>query len=163
MAVDISAETVAKIDEWLTRYPVKQGALLPILHAVQDELGSLSLDAVEWIAEKIEVSPATVYGVATFYPMFRFESVGTHHIRICATVPCAFCGGRELEDALKEKLGIDFGQTTPDGTYTLSKVECLAACHEAPAVLVNKKLHRSVTADKLDEWLASLDGDSAGE
>jgi len=157
MAVEISDATQSKINDLLTRYPVKQGALLPILHAVQDELGSLSLESLEWIAEKVQVSPATVYGVATFYPMYRLEPVGKYHIKVCSTLPCALCGSRELVAALKDKLGINVGQTTPDGKFTLSKVECLAACHEAPVVLVNKKLHRFVSADKVDSFLASFE------
>lgn len=160
MPVQISQTTQEKIAELLTRYPVKQGALLPILHLVQDELGALSLEALDWVARQIEVSPATVYGVATFYPMFRMEPVGQHHIKVCASLPCALAGCRELIAALKEKLGIDVGQTTPDGKYTLSKTECLAACTEAPAVLVNKKLHRKVTAENASEFLIGfgLDG-----
>lgn len=156
MPVQISQTTQEKIAELLTRYPVKQGALLPILHLVQDELGALSLEALDWVARQIEVSPATVYGVATFYPMFRMEPVGQHHIKVCASLPCALAGCRELIAALKEKLGIEVGQTTPDGKYTLSKTECLAACTEAPAVLVNKKLHRKVTAENASEFLAGL-------
>ncbi|HOM57417.1 MAG TPA: NADH-quinone oxidoreductase subunit NuoE [Candidatus Latescibacteria bacterium] len=156
MPVQISQTTQEKIAELLTRYPVKQGALLPILHLVQDELGALSLEALDWVARQIEVSPATVYGVATFYPMFRMEPVGQHHIKVCASLPCALAGCRELIAALKEKLGIDVGQTTPDGKYTLSKTECLAACTEAPAVLVNKKLHRKVTAENASEFLAGF-------
>ncbi|HOT37098.1 MAG TPA: NADH-quinone oxidoreductase subunit NuoE [Candidatus Latescibacteria bacterium] len=156
MSVQISQTTQEKIAELLTRYPVKQGALLPILHLVQDELGALSLEALDWVARQIEVSPATVYGVATFYPMFRMEPVGQHHIKVCASLPCALAGCRELIAALKEKLGIEVGQTTPDGKYTLSKTECLAACTEAPAVLVNKKLHRKVTAENASEFLAGF-------
>ena len=156
MPVQISQTTQEKIAELLTRYPVKQGALLPILHLVQDELGALSLEALDWVARQIEVSPATVYGVATFYPMFRMEPVGQHHIKVCASLPCALAGCRELIAALKEKLGIEVGQTTPDRKYTLSKTECLAACTEAPAVLVNKKLHRKVTAENASEFLAGF-------
>ena len=156
MSVQISQTTQEKIAELLTRYPVKQGALLPILHLVQDELGALSLEALDWVARQIEVSPATVYGVATFYPMFRMEPVGQHHIKVCASLPCALAGCRELIAALKEKLGIEVGQTTPDRKYTLSKTECLAACTEAPAVLVNKKLHRKVTAENASEFLAGF-------
>jgi len=156
MAVQISQTTQGKIAELLTRYPAKQGALLPILHLVQDELGALSLEALDWVARQIEVSPATVYGVATFYPMFRMEPVGQHHIKVCASLPCALAGCRELIKALEEKLGIKVGQTTPDGKFTLSKTECLAACTEAPAVLVNKKLHRKVTAENASDFIAGL-------
>lgn len=156
MAVEMSQPTQDKVAELLTRYPVKQGALLPILHAVQDELGSLSVEALEWVARKVEVPPATVYGVATFYPMFRMEPVGRHHIKVCASLPCALAGCQELIKALEEKLGIEVGQTTPDGEFTLSKTECLAACTEAPAVLINKKLHRKVTAVNASEFLAGL-------
>lgn len=156
MPIELSQATTTKIDDLLTHYPVKQGALLPILHAVQDELGHLTLESLEWIAEKVQVPPATVYGVATFYPMYRMAPVGRYVLGVCATIPCAICGSRELVAALKAKLGIDVGQTTPDGKFTLKKVECLAACHEAPVVLVNKKLYRNVQPEKVDEFLASL-------
>jgi NADH-quinone oxidoreductase subunit E len=156
MAFEVSEATQKTVNSLLSRYPVKQGALLPILHVVQDECGSLSLEALEWIAGQIQVPAATVYGVATFYPMFHLEPVGRHHIKVCATLPCALAGCRELIAALKEKLGVDVGQTTPDGKFTLSKTECVAACTEAPAVLVNKKLHRKVTADNVDSFLAEF-------
>jgi len=156
MAMQLSEATQAKVSGLLTRYPVKQGALLPILHAVQDELGCLTLESLEWIAKKVQVSPATVYGVATFYPMYRMEPVGKYVLGVCSTLPCALCGSRELVGALKEKLGIEVGETTPDGKFTLRKVECLAACHEAPVVLVNKKLYRNVKPERVDEFLASL-------
>lgn len=163
MAVDISPDTIAKVDTFLTRYRVKQGALLPILHAIQDDQGQLTLDTIAWAAEKCGISPATAYGVATFYPMFRLEPTGTYHIQVCAAIPCALCGGRELLGALEEKLGVSVGETTSDGKYTLGKCECLAACHEAPAVHVNKKVYRYVTADKIDEFLAAIESDDKGE
>lgn len=163
MAVDLSPDTLAKVDTFLTRYRVKQGALLPILHAIQDEQGNLTLESVAWAAEKCGISPATAYGVVTFYPMFRLEPTGTYHIQVCATVPCAMCGGRELLHALEEKLGVKAGETTADGKYTLGKSECLAACFEAPVAHVNKKLYRYVSADKIDEFLAALEsGDNKG-
>jgi len=163
MNVDLSSDTAARVDEFLTRYAVKQGALLPILHAIQDDQGQLTLDSIAWAAGKCEISPATAYGVATFYPMFRLDAVGDHYIEVCATVPCAVCGGRELTAALEEKLSIKSGETTPDGKFTLGKSECLAACHEAPAVHVNKRVYRYVTADKVDEFLAALDSGEPGE
>jgi len=160
MAVKLSKQTTAKIDEYLTHYPVKQGALLPILHAVQDELGLITDEAADWVAQKTDVSPATVYGVVTFYPMFRVAPTGKYRIKVCATVPCAVCGSRELLAALKERLGVDIGGTTADGKFTLGKSECLAACHEAPVVLVNKKLYRKVTADRLDDFFAAVERDN---
>ena len=160
MSIELSAETTSKVDELLTRYPVKQGALLPILHAVQDELGAISNEAIGWIAEKTEVAPAAVYGVVTFYPMFRTEPVGTYHLKVCATLPCALNGANDLLDALSDKLGVAIGETTEDGKYTLSKWECLAACGDAPVVEVNHKLYRHVTADKVDEFLKQVEADA---
>jgi NADH-quinone oxidoreductase subunit E len=159
MPIELSDSAILQIDELLTRYPVKQGALLPILHLVQGELGSLPLDAQEWIANKIEVSPATVYGVATFYPMYRMEPVGTYHLKVCATLSCALGGAEDLIEALKAKLGVDVGETTPDGKYTISRVECLAACGDGPVVEVNHKLYRHITADKVDEFLGQIEHD----
>ena len=162
MAVALSQDTITKVDDFLTRYAVKQGALLPIFHAIQDDQGLLTLESIAWAAEKCEISPATAYGVATFYPMFRLEPVGTYHIQVCATIPCAVSGGKELEAALQEKLGIKTGETSSDGKYTLSKCECLAACHEGPTVQVNKKVYRYVTADKVDEFLAAVEAGVKG-
>jgi NADH-quinone oxidoreductase subunit E len=163
MVAELSEVTVEKVDDFLTRYAVKQGALLPILHAIQDDQGQLTLDSIEWAAGKCQISPATAYGVATFYPMFRMEPVGTHHLEVCSTAPCGFCGGRELIDALKAKLGVNTGEITPDGKFSIGKSECLAACHEAPAVQVNKKVYRYVTADKVDEFLAAVESGEKGQ
>ena len=159
MAIELSQETTAKIDELLTRYPVKQGALLPILHEVQHELGALEPEAIEWVAGKTGISPATAYGVVSFYPMFRTTKVGKYHIKICATLSCALGGAEELIEALTAKLGVGVDEITEDGLFTVSRVECLAACGEAPAVEVNRKLYRNVTADKVDGFLAQIQND----
>ncbi len=160
MPIELSSDAVAKVDELLTRYPAKQGALLPILHLVQDELGSISREAIDWVAARAEVTPATVYGIVTFYPMFRTEGVGNYHLKVCATLPCALNGANELLEALQEKLGISVSETTLDGKFTLSKWECLAACGDAPVVEVNHKLYRHVTADSVDEFLQQVEADA---
>ena len=155
MAVALSDETLKKCEEIITHYPQewRKAAILPVLHLAQKEWGYISLEGLRYVANMLDIPPAHAAGVMSFYPMFHKAPVGEVVIHVCGTLSCALCGAGELTKHLKEKLKIDVGETTGDGRFTLAKVECIAACEGAPAVLINEELHRCVTREKLDELL----------
>ncbi|MSS71290.1 MAG: NADH-quinone oxidoreductase subunit NuoE [Candidatus Latescibacteria bacterium] len=154
MPVQFSPEAKKEFDELLTRYPYKEPALLPVLHLAQREFGHLSLDALKYVADLLELPPARVAGVATFYPMYHFKPVGKYLLHVCATLSCALLGAEGVVDYLQKKLGVHAGETTPDGRFTLLKVECVASCGTAPVLMLNETLIHKVTREKLDDILA---------
>lgn len=145
----------AEIDELVTHYPVKRSASLMVLHAIQEQLGWISQEAVEWTAKKLGLQPINIYELVTFYPMFRQQPMGKFQIKVCRTLPCALGGSYQLHKHLCEKLGLDAHahgpQTTKDGKFTVEFVECLASCGTAPVVMCNDAFHEGVSNAKADE------------
>ena len=129
------------------------GALLPILHAIQDRLGHVPESAVPIVAEVLNLSRADVHGVLTFYHFFRTRPTGKHVVYLCRAEACQSMGARELERYARDKLGVDFHETTPDGRFTLEPVYCLGNCACSPAVMVDETVHGRVTPERLDEIL----------
>lgn len=154
--MEFSVNNKAKLDEILMRYPTKQAALLPALWLAQKQFGYLSLETLEYVAGLLDISPAHVYGVATFYTMFHLKPVGRHHLQVCRTLSCALMGSENILNHLKRKLNIGENEMTPDGKYSLCTVECLASCGTGPAMMVNEKYHEGLTTKKVDEILAGL-------
>jgi NADH-quinone oxidoreductase subunit E len=155
MSFTVPADIEVRIEELITHYPQKRSASLMVLHAVQEQFGWISLEAIEWIAKKLELQPINIYELVTFYPMFRPEPVGKYQIKICRTLSCALGGSRELHKHFCEKLGLDAHvhglQTTPDGKFSVEFVECLAGCGTAPVMMCNDKFHEAVSNVKADE------------
>ncbi len=154
--MEFSEETRKKFEQVLRRYPRKEAALLPTLYLAQEEFGYLSPEVIQYVAELMEIPPPQVYGVATFYTMFNKEPVGKYHIQICSNISCSLKGADGLVEYLKEKLGIDVGETTPDKKFTLSTVECLGFCENAPAMQINDDYYPDLTKEKIDEILEKL-------
>lgn len=154
MTVQFSPEAQKEFDGLLTHYPYKEPALLPVLHLAQREFGHLSVDVLRYVADLLELPPARVAGVATFYPMYHFRPVGNYLIHVCATLSCALLGAEGVVGYLREKLGVGVGETTPDGRFTILKAECVASCGTAPVILLNETLIHNVTKAKLDDILA---------
>ena len=152
----VSAETDRAIDAFLTRYPKRSSALLPALYAVQAEHGWISEEAMEYVARKIGVAPAFVAGVVSFYTMFHRQPVGKHHIQVCRTLSCMLRGSFQVMARLREKLGVEVGQVTPDGRFSIQYVECLGACDTAPCAQVNDEDVPLLDAAKVDAMLARL-------
>ena len=145
--------------EWLLgRYPDKQAALLPVLRLAEEEFGNIDDASVLLVAETLELSPGYVWGVLTFYTHYRREGDGKYLLQVCSTLPCALRGCRDIQHRLEEKLGIEAGETTEDGLFTLKKVECLGSCDTAPVVQVNEKYHENLDAGELDKLLETLRG-----
>ncbi len=141
----------------LNRLQHLPGALLPILHAIQDELGHVPKDAVPAIAAALNLSRAEVHGVISFYHHFRAELPGRHVLQLCRAEACQSVGAEALSVRIREQLGIDFHETTADGRVTLEPVYCLGQCACAPAALVDGELQGRLTGDRVDAVLAALE------
>ncbi len=152
----LSKETTDKIKQLAKKYPEKRSALLPSLYLIQDEFGWLPDPAIRQLAELLDLAPNKIYGVATFYTMFNVEPVGKYHIQVCRNVSCQLMGAKTIIEHLSKKLGIKPGETTPDGKYTLSTVECLGACGSAPVMMINDKYYENLSEQKVDEILQTL-------
>lgn len=142
--MNLKPETLRKINEVITHYPVKRSAALPLLHCVQEDQGYVSPEAVEWIAAKLDLQPINVQELVTFYPMFRQKPIGRRQIRVCRTLSCALVGGYRVCEELKRQFDCELGEVSPDGEVTIEFVECLASCGSGPIVLVGEELHERV-------------------
>ena len=135
----------------------KIGALLPVLHGIQDKLGHVPPDAVPMIANALNLSQAEVHGVISFYHDFRTELPGEHIVHLCRAEACQAMGARELEQHARERLGVAYGETTADGLFTLEPVYCLGNCACAPSIRINDDIHARVSAARFDELIAGLE------
>ncbi|MBL9033367.1 MAG: formate dehydrogenase subunit gamma [Rhodospirillaceae bacterium] len=133
------------------------GALLPILHALQDHFGYVDSAAVPVIADELNLSRAEVHGVVTFYHDFRDHAPGRHVVKICRAEACQSVGGRESEAHAKQRLHADFHETSADGRYTLEPVYCFGNCACAPAAMIDGKLHGRVTPQRFDQLIDALE------
>jgi NADH-quinone oxidoreductase subunit E len=149
MAV-LTEQSIAKIREYVAKYPDARSALLPALHVAQNQLGWVSREAMEEVGDILGVAPDQVEEVASFYTMYYTEPVGTYVLEVCKTAPCSYMGADEIIDYIAAKLGIAPGETTADGMFTLFRVECLAACHRAPVMQVNHRYYQDLTPEKVD-------------
>ncbi len=156
MALEFSPETFRKFEETVARYPKKEAAMLPVLYLAQREFGCLNAEAIAYVAKLMDQSPARVYGVVSFYTMLNMKPIGRHHIQVCRTLPCALRGAATITGFVKKSLGIEIGQTTPDGTFTLSEVECLASCGTAPMMQINDEYFENLTQERVAEILEQL-------
>ncbi len=157
--VRFSLEMESRINDILTRYPSKDAALLPVLWLCQERWGWLSAGVMEAVGRRLELAPAFVEGVASFYTMFHLSPPGRHVLQVCTTLSCQLCGASELVEHLKQRLGIDFGESTPDGRFSLIDVQCLGACGEAPVVQINDDYYTDLTREALDDLLDRLADD----
>ena len=152
----LSNDSLKKIDREIAKYPAvhKQSAVMSALAIAQDELGWLSKETIAFVAGYLEMAPVAVYEVASFYNMYHLEPVGKYKLTVCTNLPCALSGGAHAAEYLKQKLGIDFNQTTADGRFTLKEGECLGACGDAPVLLVNnKRMCSFMTPPQIDKLL----------
>jgi NADH-quinone oxidoreductase subunit E len=155
----LSAEALKKIDRELTKYPPdqRQSAVMSALAIAQDERGHLTPDVLEFVAGYLGMPPIAVAEVATFYTMYDRQPVGKYKLTLCTNLPCALRGATDAAEHLKRKLGIDWGETTADGRFTLKEGECFGACGDAPVMLVNNKNMASfMTPEALDKYLPEL-------
>ncbi len=155
----LTTDSLKKIDREIAKYPPeqKQSAVMSALIIAQDEKGWLSTELMDYIAAYLDMPPVAVYEVATFYSMYNLHKTGKYKLTLCTCLPCGLQGSLEAADHLRQKLGIDFNETTPDGRFTLKEGECMGACAMAPVLLVNnKKMHDFMSKEKLDQLIESL-------
>lgn len=152
----LSDKAKSEIQQLKARYPHPNSALLPALALAQKEHGWLSPEVLEEVAEVMELSPAQVGSVASFYTMFNRRPVGKYLVQVCTNVACSLLGAEHIVEHLKRKLGINVGETTPDGLFTLLEVECLGSCGTAPVMQINDTYYENLTAEKVDQILAEL-------
>lgn len=145
-----------EIEQILSRYPVKRSALIPLLYLAQREQGYITEAAMKEIAALLSLTPPQVYETATFYTMLNLKKVGKFHIQVCKSLMCALVGSDTVIGWIKTKLGIAPGESTADGLFTLSAVECLAACGTGPMMQINDDYYERLTEEKLDRILADL-------
>lgn len=155
----LSEDAYRKIDREVAKYPAdqKQSAVMAALAIVQDERGWLSQESIADVASYLEMAPMAVHEVASFYNMYELHPVGKYKLTVCTNLPCALSGGVHAADYLKQKLGIDFNETTADGQFTLKEGECMGACGDAPVMLMNnRRMCSFMTEAEIDKLLAEL-------
>jgi NADH-quinone oxidoreductase subunit E len=151
-----SAEQLAEVRRLQGLYPDKRGALLPVLHLAQDTFGYISLEIEEYVGTLFDLSAAHVHEVVTFYTMFFQKPRGRHIVAVCHNLSCHLLGAKGIIEHLKERLGVEPGETTADGNVTFLTVECLCACEQAPMMQVDDRYEGLLTADKVDGILRGL-------
>jgi len=160
----LSDESRARIDREVAKYPAgqQQSAVMSALAIAQRERGWLSNEAMDEIASILGMPPIAVYEVATFYTMYDLKPTGRFKLTICTNLPCALSGATAAAEHLKAKLGVDFGETTPDGCFTLKEGECMGACGDAPVMLVNDhRMESWMSGAKLDALVDELSAAAA--
>jgi NADH-quinone oxidoreductase subunit E len=161
----LSEDALRRIDREVAKYPAdqKQSAVMSALAIAQDEKGWLATETMDFVARYLDMPPVAVYEVATFYAMYNLKPVGRYKVTVCTNLPCALRDAVRSADYLKEKLGIGFGETTPDGLVTLQEGECMGACGDAPVLLVNnKRMCGRMRAAEIDALLAEIGAVAAG-
>ncbi|MBA2654237.1 MAG: NADH-quinone oxidoreductase subunit NuoE [Gammaproteobacteria bacterium] len=156
----LSTQAKSQINVWLKKYPAnqKRSAVLFALRVVQEENGGwLTNDLMDAVAKYLELPSIAVYEVATFYSMYDLKPVGRHKVKVCTSISCMLKGSDKIISHLRDRLGINMGETTPDGLFTLKEVECLAACGNAPAIQIDDKSYfEDITPEKIDVILDEM-------
>lgn len=153
---EFSNENLKKAKNFIAKFPEgrQKSAVLPLLDLAQRQSGGwLPQNVIEYVADFLQLPYMRVYEVASFYTMFNLKPVGKYHLQLCTTTPCWLRGSDEIKDACKKKLGIDVGETSKDGLFTLSEVECLGACVNAPILQINDDYFEDLTAAETEKLL----------
>lgn len=153
----LSTDALTRIEREAAKYPLdqRQSAVMAALAIAQDERGWLQKETIAYVARLLGMAPVAAYEVASFYNMYNLEPVGKFKLCVCTNLPCALSGGVDAADYLKEKLGIGFNETTPDGLFTLKEGECLGACGDAPVMILNnKRMCSFMLPEQIDALLA---------
>lgn len=158
-SAELSAHVRAEIDSWKQKFPEERqrSAVIAALHAVQHEHGYLTPELMEAVAGYLDLPPIQVFEVGAFYSMFETKPIGRHSVSVCTNISCMLCGGDDILEHVKDKLGIEPGQSTSDGRVFLkAEYECLAACTGAPMMMVDHKYYENLTPEKVAEILDGL-------
>jgi NADH-quinone oxidoreductase subunit E len=166
MPFALSPEREKKVDDLLGRYPTRQAAILPVLWLCQQQNGWISPSVLQYVADRLGVTTATVKGVVTFYTMFFDEPMPPNKVWVCRTLSCELRGAKAIQEHLEERFDCHVGGTSKDGKFALMKAECLAACGQAPMVQINDDYYENLTTEELDrivEEIASKTEDPSAE
>lgn len=156
----IQGDVKKRIDRWIAQYPAdqKQSAVMSALRIAQEINGGyLTSDLMDQVAEYLEMTPISVYEVATFYAMYEHKPVGRHNICVCTSISCMLRGSDETVEYLEKKLGVGLGEVTADGKFSIKKVECLGACGGAPLARIGEAYYEDLTEQRIDEILSNLE------
>jgi NADH-quinone oxidoreductase subunit E len=156
MAARFSSNAQAEFEQIVSRYPVKRAAVMPTLWLAQREFGYLSEDVMTYVAELLQLSPAFVASVASFYTMYYKRPMGTYHVQVCTNLSCALLGATDIVACLEHRLGIGLGETDPTRKFSLSEVECLGSCGTAPMMQINDDFWENLTPDRTLEIIDRL-------
>ena len=151
------------IQELAVQYPVRRSAIMPALHLAQERHGWLPPEAIREVAEALDLTPAYVEAVASFYDMYHLEPVGRHEIAVCTNVSCALVGAQDVVEAFQAELGIEAGETTEDGEFTLRTFECLGGCGWGTVVAVDWRYRERITAADVPGLVRELRGEQAAD
>ena len=154
--ISFSADQLEEVRRLQALYPDPRGALLPVLHLAQETFGWISLPVEEYVAGLFALSPAHVHEVVTFYTLYFQQPTGRHIVAVCHNLSCHLAGAKDILAHVKQRLGIDLGETTPDGRITLQSVECLCACEAAPMAQVDDRYELNLTPARVDRILEGL-------
>ncbi len=152
-----SPQTLERVNEIIKRYPEgrQKSAILPVLHLAQREFGGhLSTEAMDYVADILQIQPVEVYEVATFYSMYNLQPVGRYVLEVCRTGPCCLVGAEKIMQYIEQKLGIKEGETTSDRMFTLKPMECLGSCGTGPVLQILEKFYENLTEERIDQIIA---------
>jgi NADH-quinone oxidoreductase E subunit len=156
MSPEYSAALRKKIEEVVARYPRKAAALLPVLHLVQNEVGWIGPEEEKFVADLLALKPIKIREVVTFHTMLSRRPRGRYHLQVCSNLSCTLLGAGTLLEYLQKRLGLGVGETSADKKFSLSAVECLGACEQAPCMMVNFEYYGQLDKDRVDQILESL-------
>ena len=154
--IEFPEEARQRFDYLLTRYPTKEAALLPTLHMAQEIWGWISPEIVHYVSDLLDLSPATVFGVVSFYDMYDQKPVGKYRLRVCTNLSCMVSNAYDIYEHLCDRLQVQPHETTKDGRFTVLEVECLGSCGTAPVVQVNNDYHENMSVEKMDTLVDRL-------
>jgi NADH-quinone oxidoreductase subunit E len=154
----LNTERLNRIEGLRQQFPKNQARslILPVLHMIQEEHGHVPENAIPYVADLLSLPEIWVHEAVTWYSMLHIRTLGKYHIQVCHNLSCALRGAEDILEYLQQKLGIQVGETTPDGKFSLATVECLASCGSAPVMQVNETYHENLTMEKVDQILAEL-------
>jgi NADH-quinone oxidoreductase subunit E len=157
--IAFDAKNEEKFQNLLPKYPTKQAVVLPALWLAMDQWGHLTDEIIEYVARRLDQSPVSVFAVVEFYTMFKTKKTGRHHIQLCRNMTCTMRGCEDLEEQIKDRIGIGPGEKTTDEVFSLELVECLGSCGTAPVMRLDEHYFENLTQDKLDRVIqACRDG-----
>ena len=154
--MELESNVKDKIKKIASRYPNAESVILPSLHLLQRKYGYITPELVDELSKLIDVQPDKIYSTATLYTMINLKPVGKYHLQVCKNLSCSLLGSADIAGHLSGKLGIGVGETSRDGNFTLSLVECLGACGGSPVMMINDKYYENLTIEKLDRIIEEL-------